>query len=186
MINLLPSKVKREILAGRSNILLWRYCVTSLILMGLLLVAVGGVYLLMNHAKADAERTIANSNHQAEKYKEVQQQFDTFSQNLKTAKAILDKDVRYSKIALKIAQALPPGVILQTLNLDAKSFNQPVVLNARGKSYNDALSLKQSFEKSSLFKDVNLGSVVLEKDNKNGYPVMITMNVTILAEAAKQ
>lgn len=186
MINLLPPKVKKEILAGRSNVLLWRYCVTSLILMGLLLLMVGAVYFMMSQSKASAEKTIETGNQQAEKYKEVQQKFNNFSQNLKTAKAILDKDVRYSKIAIKIAQALPANVILQTLNLDAKSFNQSVALTARGKSYSDALTLKQSFEKSSLFKDVNLSSVVVEKDSKDGYPVAITINVTISAEAAKQ
>jgi hypothetical protein len=54
MINLLPPKVKREIIAGRSNVLLWRYCVVSLILGFLLIAATVGIYLLMEHAKTTA------------------------------------------------------------------------------------------------------------------------------------
>ena len=47
MINLLPPKVKREIVAGRSNVILWRYCVVSLILGFLLIVATVGIYVIM-------------------------------------------------------------------------------------------------------------------------------------------
>ena len=107
MINLLPPKVKREIIAGRSNVLLWRYCVVSLILGFLLIAATVGIYLLMEHAKTTAQETIDTGNRRAMQYQKVQQDYESFSANLKIAKAILDKDVRYSKVALKIAQAMP-------------------------------------------------------------------------------
>lgn len=186
MINLLPPKVKREIIAGRSNVLLWRYCVISLVLGFLLIAATVGIYFIMAHAKSAAEQTIETGNNRARQYQKVQQDYDSFSKNLKIAKAILDKDVRYSNIALKIAQAMPSGTILQTLTLSNKTLGSPMTITARGKTYHDALYLKDSFQRSSLFKDVNLASVVAEKDSKDGYPINIVINVTIVPEVAKQ
>lgn len=186
MINLLPPKVKREIIAGRSNVILWRYCVVSLILGFLLIVATAGIYFIMAHTRTTARQTIETGNRQALQYQKVQQDYESFSANLKIAKAILDKDVRYSKVALKIAQAMPSGTILQTLTLDSKKLGTPMTINARGKTYGDALRLKDSFQQSSLFKDVNLASAVAEKENKDGYPINITINVTMVPEVAKQ
>ena len=185
MINLLPPKVKREIIAGRSNVILWRYCVVSLILGFLLIVATAGIYFIMAHTRTTARQAIETGNRRA-LHQKVQQDYESFSANLKIAKAILDKDVRYSKVALKIAQAMPSGTILQTLTLDSKKLGTPMTINARGKTYGDALRLKDSFQQSSLFKDVNLASAVAEKENKDGYPINITINVTMVPEVAKQ
>ena len=68
MINLLPPKVKREIVAGRSNVILWRYCVVSLILGFLLIVATVGIYLIMEHTKTAAQQTIETGNRRALQY----------------------------------------------------------------------------------------------------------------------
>ena len=75
---------------------------------------------------------------------------------------------------------------MQTLTLDSKKLGTPMTINARGKTYGDALRLKDSFQQSSLFKDVNLASAVAEKENKDGYPINSTINVTMVPEVAKQ
>lgn len=187
MINLLPPSEKRQIIAGQTNVLLWRYCITSLLLAGLLLAVTGGVYFMMIRSKAGAEETIASSNQVAIKYQEIQRQSTEFSSNLATAKTILGKEVRYSKIAVSIAQALPSGVVLESLNLDAKTFGTPIVINAMGKNYDDSLRLKTSLEKSGSFKDVHLSSVAQEAgENVGEYPVSIAITVTIDPEVAKQ
>lgn len=187
MINLLPPQEKRQILAGQTNVILWRYCIVSLLLAALLFTITGGVYYIMTRAKADAETTIASSNQEAAKYQEVQQKVTEFTNNLTTAKTILDKEVRYSKIAIKIAQSLPSGIVLQSLSLDAKTFGTPTTLNALGKSYDDALRLKTSLEQSDAFQDVHLSSVAQASgENTGDYPISITINVTIRPEVAKQ
>lgn len=187
MINLLPPQEKRQILAGQTNVLLWRYCITSLLLAGLLFTITGGVYFIMTRAKADAEATIATSNQAATKYQKTQQQVTEFTSNLATAKTILDKEVRYSQIALKIAQALPPGIVLESLELDAKTFGTPLTVQALGKSYDDALRLKSSFEQSDAFENVNIASVSQSTGEDAGaYPLSIAMNVTIRPEVIRQ
>ena len=186
MINLLPPQEKRQILAGQTNILLWRYCIISLLLAGLLFTVTGGVYYIMTRAKASAESTIEMSNQETAKYHKVQQQVTNFNNNLATAKTILDKEVRYSKIAIKIAQALPSGIVLESLNLDAKTFGTPITLTALGKSYDDALRLKTSLEQSDSFQNVHLASVTQASSEDGDYPISIAINVTINPEVAKQ
>lgn len=187
MINLLPPQEKRQIRAGQTNVILWRYCVASLLLVALLFTITSGVYFMMAQAKSNAEATIATSNQKAAKYQKVQQQITEFNSNLNTAKTILDKEVKYSKIAVTIAQSLPSGVTLQSLTLDAKTFGTPFTLTALGKSYDDAIRLKSELEKSEAFQDVHLASVSMVTGEDAGeYPISISINVTIKPEVAKQ
>ena len=51
MINLLPPQEKKQITAGRVNVLLRRYCVVSLSLLGLLAITIAGFYLLLTNNK---------------------------------------------------------------------------------------------------------------------------------------
>ncbi len=187
MINLLPPQEKRQIVAGQTNVILMRYCVISLMLAGLLILVTGGVYVIMMNTKARAEEAIALGNQKTAQYATVQQEATEFANNLSTAKTILGKEVAYSKVAVKIAQALPSGIVLQSLSLDAKTFGTPTTLNAKGKNYADALRLKTSLENSGLFSNVNLASVTMASDGaKSGYPTAIIMNVTIKPEVAKK
>jgi len=185
MINLLPPDKKRQIRAGQSNALLLRYCILSLLLAALLFALIGGVYIMMDTTKRTAEETIQESNHRSAEYQPAQQELTEFNNNLATAKAILDKEVRYSELAVKIAQSLPSGIVLESLNLDSKTFGQPMTLSALGKTYDDSLRLKSSLEDSPYFENVHLQSVSIGSDGPEGGTASITINVTIKPEIAK-
>ncbi|OYX42125.1 hypothetical protein B7Y94_04105 [Candidatus Saccharibacteria bacterium 32-49-12] len=160
MINLLPPDDKRQIKAGRANVLLIRYCIASGLLAVLLFALVGIVYYMMENSKKVAEATIEESKSRSAKYDQVQLKAQEFSNNLKIASSILGKEVRYSEIAVKIAQSLPEGIALQSLELNAETFGQPTTLNATGRSYDDAIRLKTAFEQQSdYFENVHLVSV---------------------------
>lgn len=188
MINLLPPEVKREIRAGQANILLLRYCVTTLVLAAFLGVAIIGVFYIIHISHDSVEREVQKSNQKIASYKSTEREYTEFSTNLATAKAIISKDVRYSSISQKIGKALPQNVILESLTLDAGKFGTPLVLNARGKSYDDAIALKTKLEESSLFNDVHLVSVAQSntEDGKSIYPISIAISVVIRQEVAKQ
>lgn len=178
MINLLPPDQKRQIRAGQSNVLLLRYCILSLLLAGLLLAVIGAVYLLMNSSKETAEITIQDSVSKSQKYQKVKQDAASFTKNLTTAKTILDKEVHYSKIAVKIAQVIPSGIVLESLQLDAKTFGTPSTFNATGRSYNDGIRLKTAFEQSDIFKDVRLQSVSTnEKEGSTSVSIVISATI---------
>lgn len=185
MINLLPPENKRQIRAGQANILLLRYCIATLLLSIPLFLLIGGVYFLLDASKKTANETIQDSAVKSAQYQEVQAKSQEFSNNLRVAKSILDKEVRYSKIAVVIAQSLPSGVFLESLSLDAKTFGQPIALSAAGKTYDDAIRLKKALEESPNFKDINLQSVSKKDDSAAEYPISITLNVTINPEITR-
>lgn len=183
MINLLPPQEKKQIQAAQANVLLWRYSVVTLLLAGLLAAFVVIVFIILGADRANSEAELKRSEEHSQKYRDVQQQVTTFSNDLKTAKAILQKDVRYSQIAMKIGNVIPAGITLQTLTLDAATFDKPTVFVATGQSYNDALRLKKAMEESPLFQNVSLSSV--SRDEKTGQ-VTININATIVSAEAKK
>ena len=62
MINLLPPQEKKQIRAGRVNIILRRYCIISLVFAGLLFLTIGGFYLFLENSKTAAQNNINEGN----------------------------------------------------------------------------------------------------------------------------
>lgn len=184
MVNLLPTREKKEINAGRVNVLLLRYCFATLLFAGFLFLAIAAFYLLLTNSKNDAQKMIDDGHARMSEHQSTQKEVTTFQNDLKTAKTILDKEIHYSKVITKIANTIPSDVILQSLELSSKSFGKPTSISAKAKNSNDALKLKTSLEKSGIYDNVYLESVNVS-DDKSGYPVNITINVTIKAEVAK-
>ena len=188
MINLLAPQEKKQITAGRVNVLLRRYCIVSLSLLGLLAVTIAGFYLLLTNNKSTAQEAIDEGNRKLTEYQAVQKNVDSFKNNLSTAKAILGNEVHYSSVIAKIAKALPSNVVLQSLTLDSSTFGAPTSLSALGKTNNDALRLKTSLEESGIFQNVHLESIssAASGGEKGDYPVSISINVTLKPEVGKQ
>lgn len=188
MINLLPVAEKRQISAGRVNVILRRYCIVSLMLTGLLVIVIVGLYIIMFNNKSDAQRLVDDGNRRLAAEQSTQREIDTFRNNLLTAKTILSNEIHYSQVITKIAGTMPPGTVLQSLTLSADSFGKPMTLSAQGRSNADAITLKTSLEKSDIFQNVHLESVTAaaSSDGKSKYPVSISVNVTLKPEVAKQ
>lgn len=190
MINLLPPEQKRQIIAGQSNTLLLRYCTLSIALTILIFAMAGAIYLVLMNSMRMAENTIASGNEKSLAYQKDETEANEFKKNLATAKAILDKEVTYSLVAVRIANSLPPNIVINSLQLDSSTFGQPVTLEASGKTYSDAISLKTALEKSSYFNNVFLESVSEQSNSSESerppYPVNISINVTIDPGIAKE
>lgn len=181
MINLLPPNDKRQIHAGKANVLLVRYCTMSLLLAVPLFLLLGGTYFIMRGAKDVANANIKESTAKTAKYQHIQNEADRFAKNLGIARTILDKEVKYSRIAVTIAQVLPAGITLDSLELSASSFGNPIVLNATGRNYDDAIRLKTAFEESDFFSDAHLQEVALQGEG-NDQTVSIAISVVIAPE----
>ena len=186
MINLLPTQEKRQIKAGRVNVLLRRYCFASLLLFALLLTTIGGLYIILANNKTTAQKEVENSKSKLAQHQSVQKSTTDFKNNLATAKNIIDGEIRYSGVITKIANTIPPGIVLESLNLDPNSFGKPMSLNALGKTQNDAIRLKTSLEQSNIFQDVHLESVAFSQQANNGYAITIAISVTLKPEVAKE
>ena len=186
MINLLPPEQKKQIRAGQSNVLLFRYCIASLILAVVLGAIVTITYFTMQKSKQTAETALEEGQLKNAQHMSVQQAATEFSNNLAIAKTVLDKEIRYTSVAIKIAQVLPSGVVLDSLQLDAQVFGKPIVLSARGRSYDDAIRLKTAFEQSPLFQDPHLLSVSQSsEEGGDDQSVTISISVIISPEIAK-
>lgn len=174
MINLLPPNDKRQIRAGKSNVLLLRYCIASFSLAIPLLLLIVSAYIIMDNSKNTAQAIIQEGEARNERLRHVQQNAQEFRQNLSTAKTILDKEVKYSRVAVSIAQALPSDIYIQSLNLSPETFGQPIILSASGDSYQDAVRLKTSLERSEVFSNVYLISVSQAGGEAGGVTISIS------------
>lgn len=185
MINLLPSDEKRQLRAARTNTLLIRYNIFFLGAIAFMGLAVGVTFIFLTNTKANAEHTIAENESKVGQYAGIDTEARQFRKNLVTAKQILDNQATYSTVILDVAHLLPSGVVLQNLNLDAQTFGTPMTLIAQAKSYDNALALKESFEKSPLFSDVHFESIATSTTPTDGYPITVNLSVTIKKDAAK-
>lgn len=189
MINLLSEPLKREIKAGRKNVILAHYA--SLILGSVVFLAIifGIGYFITSSERAAAESELTQRKQEAIAYHQTQKHAEDFSKNLASAKIILSNEIEYSSLLIGIASAMPKDTILSNLALDNTSLNgnKPIVLSAEAKSYNAALQLKTSLETSPLFEKVNIATVS-EKANAPGqpsptYPLTVSINASITKSA---
>lgn len=186
MINLLPDEHKHQIRAARTNVLLVRYIgilTAAVLLLGGL---VGASYVTLNTAHTNATKKVEENTQQVAntKYQTIKSKADQFRSDLATAQAIMDKEVTYSKLIYKIADAVPPNVILESLELDSATLGSSATMNASAKSYSDAIALKTAFtENSDVFSDVSFDTLSYTDSGDATYPIKVNLSVTIRKEA---
>ena len=182
MINLLPYEHKAEIRAARTNVLLLRYIAilfcAALVLGGL----VAGSYVVINGTRDSAEVKVAENQARVSEFQDTKTQSDSFRTDLSTAKKILDSSVSFSKLVYKIAEIVPPGVVLDDLTLDPATFGSSVNLTASAKSFDDATKLRDAFIKNNqIFSNVQLQTIRSPESATAGeaYPVKVSLSVVI-------
>lgn len=179
MINLLPDQRKTEIKAARVNVLLVRY--TSLLVLGLAFIF--GVlyvsYLVLASTNQSALAIIESNDVKADVYKPTKDQVDALSASLTQTKVILDQEVLYSRVLVKLAQEMPAGTVLETLTLNESSFNgSPLTARVFAKTTEQAVALQEKFRNSSLFSNVSFQSIE-QNNGVEGYPVSISISFTL-------
>ena len=185
MINLLPNDAKAEIYAGRTNVTLVKYIlILGLGTVFLCFISVA-VYFVLMGTKASAEAIAADNASKSTAYSSVQGQANGLKSSLATAKIILDKEVDYTKVITGIARVMPAGVVLDTLSLSPTTLGVPITLQAYAKTTNDALALKDNFQKSALFSNVTFLSLSSSNAGQtDGYPISISLSLIINKSAA--
>ena len=180
MINLMPDDAKKEIRAARTNVLLVRYIAVLVMSAGFLALIFWGVYILLGNIKGSAQTLIEANDTKAAVYKDTKAQVDLLSSSLNEAKSILDQEIMYSNVLVNIAQQMPPNTIIDKMTLDQTSFNgTPVTLKVYAKNSTDAVALRDRFQSSPFFSDVNFQSVSDTTGGISGYPVVATMTLTL-------
>ena len=183
MINLLPEFEKKQIRAGRVNLLLVRY---TIILAAILILMVGEfvlAYFYMQYTRGIAEQKISDNQVRSQEILEKKQKIENFRSNLSTAKQILDKQVDYSTITLEIASLVPKNVVIDQLTIDPATFGTETVLTARAKNAAAAGDLKKALETSSYFDNVRFNTVAYASGGSDdAYPYTTTLSITFKRE----
>ncbi len=180
MINLMPDDMKKEIRAARTNVLLIRYLNVlffSALFLGLI---TWGSFFLLSQIEGSAKQQIAANDTQAAVYSQTKQQVDSLSAGLGEAKTILDQEILYSDVLVKIAQQMPANTVIDKLSLSSGSFSgTPFTIKVYAKTGADAVSLRERFQSSPFFSGVSFESVSDTSGGIEGYPVSVTLTLTL-------
>lgn len=186
MINLLPIDKKAEIRAARTNLILVRYITILILAVAFVLASMYVTYTVLGLTKGSSEKIITSNAVRTGIYNSTQSEIDALSSSLAQTKVLLDQDVRYSKVFVNIAQLMPAGTVFGKLELNDDSFNgAPTNAKVSAKTSADAVTLRQNFEKSSLFSRVSFQTIVESGNAVEGYPVSVDMTFTINRRAAQ-
>lgn len=191
MINLLAPEMKRQIRAARINVVLLNYCV----ILSLTAVAVVGIFgagtWVTMQERAEAETRKAQAEQDAGQFAKTKQEAESFANDLKQAKTILASEVSFYDLITRIAAIVPEGVILSNFSLGTNVLATPITINAKARSYEDAVKLKNSLADSPIFDVVNLSNASQEQTNAAQnpvgarYPVSVTLSATFSKDFAK-
>lgn len=178
MINLLPDDAKKEIRAARTNVSLLKYIFVLAAGVTFLSVVAGGIYFILLGTQTSAESVIKDNQSKTSSYSTAQAQAQALRASLASAKTILDKEVRYSKVITGIAALMPAGAVLDSLSLSPATFGTPTTLTIYARTTEDALAVKNNFQTSSLFSNVTFVSIS-NASQAGSYPITATLSLTI-------
>lgn len=182
MINLLPDTHKSEIRAARTNVLLVRYIAILVAAIAVLSGIIIAAYVVLDAKETLAQEQVEANNTKTAPYEPIRAEADALRTNLSDAKAILDQKISYSKLIYEIANSIPDGVIIETLELDPSSFGSAMTINASAKSFESASQLKDKLaSNSTVFSDVKLLTLESGATGSSGgdYPVKVNVSVII-------
>lgn len=177
MINLLPEAYKKELGAGRTNVMLMRLNFINLFALAVLALILITAFIALNVSRTTAREQDQDNVASIAQYKDVQLRAEEYRANLAVAKQIKDIQIRYSDALIKIAQALPSGVALKSLQLSPESVGKPIEIELTADTYDSAIQIKNSFQKAELFSDISITS--LQGTTKGSGQTSVRMKITI-------
>ena len=181
----MPDDAKKEIRSARTNVVLTRYIVVIILAFSFLVLLLEGSYVVLTQTKMSAEQLIEANDTKAGVYNSTKAQVDELASRLSQAKTILDQEVLYSKVLMNIGQQMPAGTVLENITLDSNSFaGTPVNLKAYAKTTADAVTLREKFQATPIFTNVNFNSVS-DSAGIPGYPVSVSMTLSITKAATQ-
>lgn len=179
MINLLPDDYKKDLRSARMNVALLRYnmfVVIAVVALGLAWLAFS---FSLNLTEGNAKAVSKKNQEDARQYDTAKKEWQDYKANLSFAKQILDTQVNYTQAVTRITELMPANTVLDNLNLSAQDFGNQIVLSAHAKTRDDALKIKESFERSDFFSNVFFQSITEANDGKGDYPIGVNISVKI-------
>lgn len=177
MINLIPPDEKRQMRAGRTNIVLTRYIIISLGTFLFLLVAIGFAYYILTSIKASADGLLANNQTKVDASTNASAQLQQFQVSLNKARTVFASDINYTTVFTRLGNIIPDGVVLSSFSISPTSFGTPTTLQAYAKNNAGITALQSKLQGSPYFSGVTLQSITTTSDST--YPVTATFALTV-------
>lgn len=186
MINLLSDSYKRDIQAARMNVILLRYNLFLFLGVGLLVILCLIFLFILRNNQSSAISLSNDYSQKAASYEAVRIEADQYRSDLDIASKILNRGTNYSSLIFGITKILPPGVVLNAIDLNASSVGQQVSFTASSRTFALATELKNKFQSSDLFCNVYFQNISDASSGPNGgnvidsgYPITITISVLL-------
>lgn len=185
MINLLPPDDRRQLAAARTNSLLRRYALLLALFIVVLILEMVAFHAAISAENDRNNQTIAENAAKTADYMPIKMRATQFTSDLATAKYILNQQVPYTSIFMKIAAALPDDMVLDSLAINPETFGTPTTLTAHTKSFQRATDGKNQLQASGAFADVSIQSTTQIENGDNGYSYVVIYNITFSKELLK-
>ncbi len=184
MINLLPPKVKSDILYARKNAILVKWIIAfGILLISIIVIIIIGQLFINQNKKNQAEQIAAGKEQlKIQKLEETEAKVKSLSVSVKLANDVLSKQVLFSKVITQIGTAMPSGSILTGLSIN--QLEGGIDLTAAAKDYNTATQVQLNLQNpdNKIFDKADIVSIDCSSDSNStrsvieaNYPCKITV-----------
>lgn len=179
MINLLPEDMKSDLGSSRANLIILRYIGIATLALLFLMAALVTSHSVLKSTMKNAEDIIATNDVKADVYSDTAQKVQALEQQLTEAKTVLNQEVLFSTILLKLGAAMPEGAVVGELAFNESVLSgAPTDLKVYVKTSNVATQVQNNLQSSGIFNRVSLQGTE-EGQGIDGYPIMVTMSVSL-------
>lgn len=182
MINLLPPEVVKELRATRTNTMLRKYLITSILALVVVATAVAGAFYINQQNLQAYQQEREESRRELASLSEVKKRIAEYNGELKVAESAIKNEARMSVLIANLSSVLPPGSVLSGIAFNVESLEEPAVIQAQVDSFNKAGVLKRNFDQSEFFTEVVLQQVSRadgEDEAPSAYPFNVQLQVTL-------
>lgn len=179
MINLLPSKVRQDMLYARRNsyLLKWLFALIGTLVLTVFIILAGLVYLQTTTKSTQKTADTNNHNLQSQKLEETQKQVDEVSNNLKLATQVLSREILFSKLLSQLGSTLPANTALQELQID--KLQGGISLVALAKDINSSTQIQVNLQDpaNKIFDKVDIETINCDSSPTSGklYPCSVQL-----------
>ncbi len=178
MINLLSTTQQKEMKAARSNTVFLRYI---FILSGAVLFIIGALgvtYVFLDTSARQAEQIRADNEANTAGYQQTAAAASGLRSQISDAKTLFDAEIQYSKALTRLAELLPSGTALTSIELKPETFNASTTLSILVTGESAADRLREAFASSPYITSAQPGNLTINNDNST-YPYTVEFTVTI-------
>ncbi len=185
-INLLPPEQKQSISYARRNTVLRKWVIAATIgVLGIVVVvAVGSFFISQSTKNQQAQVTDMKNQLAVQKQTEVEQQVSSISNSIKLTLQVLQRQIFFSKLLVKVGEVMPSGTLLEGLTISSQQ--NSIDLAAAAKDYQTATQVQINITDPSkkLFDDADILNVTCS--DTGAYPCKVSLRATFAKDSGLQ